>query len=78
MDEMMTRYIFKHMRITESRLDMMGKDLVRQVKLNKRTTRFAVAVTASIFVLGYIQSKITNEIAELREEVDELKIVKGE
>ena len=51
MDEMMTRYIFKHMRITESRLDMMGKDLVKQVKLNKRTTRFAVAATASIFVL---------------------------
>lgn len=52
MDEMMTRYIFKHMRITESRLDMMGKDLVRQVKLNKRTTRFAVAATGVYLCAG--------------------------
>jgi hypothetical protein len=78
MDEMMTRYIFKHMRITESRLEVMTKALARQVHINKNMT---TASWLMIFEVALLSGKVYTQgkrIAQLEHDMKELKRSEGE
>jgi hypothetical protein len=78
MDEMMMRYIFKHMRITESRLEVMTKVLARQGHINKNLTTASWLMMFEVVLLSgkvYTQGK---RIAKLEHCIKELKHSEGE
>lgn len=78
MDEMVTRYIFKHMRITESRLEAIAGALAKQIRINKSIKLFAFAVTLNLVIAEYERMEQNKRITKLEREIEELKRSEGE
>lgn len=78
MDEMVTRYIFKHMRITESRLEAIAGALAKQIRTNKSIKLFAFVVTLNLVIAEYERMEQNKRITKLEREIEELKRSEGE
>jgi hypothetical protein len=73
MEEMITRYIFKNLRINEKRLDAISNALVKQCKINKKINNNQCFIMIELVLIArkiYSQDK---RIAELEQEIKELR-----
>lgn len=73
-NDMVVRYIFRHMRITESRLDAMSNALAKQVKFNKNTKRFAIWGTIMLVGVTHDLCVHRKQLAKLERRVEELEV----
>ncbi len=74
MDEMI-HYIFSNLRRSEK---IIAKNLREQKSFNRSVKLFAVIITVNTIALKFENSKMSNEIKNLKSEINDLKTTRGE
>ncbi len=74
MDEMI-HYIFSNLRCSEK---IIAKNLREQKSFNRSVKLFAAIITINTIALKFENSKMSNQIKNLKSEIDDLKTMRGE
>lgn len=74
MDEMI-HYIFSNLRRSEK---IINKNLREQKSFNRSVKLFAAIITINTIALKLENSKMSNEIKNLKSEINDLKTMRGE